>query len=153
MPRKPSKKGTAKSRVEDRASDQARFLTAFAIIGTISGAALAAKVGKRTHYNWLETDETYAARYEATHEEAIDKAEQELRRRGVEGYNKPVFQGGKMVGTIREFSDTCLIFYLKGRRKSVFGDKREVTGKDGGPIEANVTKVERVIVDAANPKN
>ena len=43
----------------------------------------------------------------------VSTAEAELFRRGVKGYLKPVYQQGRKVGTIREFSDVALIFYLK----------------------------------------
>ena len=36
---------------------------------------------------------------------------------------------------------------LMGRHTGLFPDKVEVTGKNGGPIETTVTRVERVIVD------
>ena len=40
--------------------------------------------------------------------------EPEAIRRAVEGVEKPVYQGGELVGYVREYSDTLLIFLLKG---------------------------------------
>jgi hypothetical protein len=128
-------------------ADKDRFLEAYAAIGTISGAAQHAGIGKRTHYNWLAADPEYAARFGETHETAVDRAEQELRRRGVVGYDKPVYQGGKQVGTIREYSDTCLIFYLKGRRRDVFGDRQEHSGPGGGPIVTSPVDPKKLSLD------
>ena len=43
----------------------------------------------------------------------IDEAEAELFRRGVEGWLEPVFQGGRLVGSRRKYSEPCLLFLLQ----------------------------------------
>lgn len=55
--------------------------------------------------------------------------------RAVEGVLEPVYQRGEQVGTVRRYRDTLLIFLLKGNQASKFADRREVTGKDGGPVQ------------------
>lgn len=55
-----------------------------------------------------------------------DNAEREVYARGVEGWNEPVYQGGKKVGNKKMKSDACLLFLLKGRRRDVYGDKLAV---------------------------
>ena len=45
-------------------------------------------------------------------------------RRAKDGNLRPVFQGGELVGHIREFSDTLGIFLLKSRRRHVYGDRQ-----------------------------
>lgn len=42
--------------------------------------------------------------------------------------------------TIRKYSDTCLLFQLKGLRRRVYGDKTEISGVDGGPIQMDEPK-------------
>lgn len=116
---------------------QDKFLDAYVAVGTVYGAGKSAGIPRERHYGWLKIDEEYARRFASAHEEAVDRAEQELRRRGVVGYEKPIYQGGKLVGMVREYSDACLIFYLKGRRRDVFGDKQELTGRDGMPLQMN----------------
>jgi hypothetical protein len=101
-------------------------------------ACRAAKVGRRTVYQWLERDDAFRERYVDALEESVDMAEHEARRRAIKGTLKPVFQGGVQVGTIREYSDTLLALILKGRRKEVFSDRHEFTGKDGKPLQTNV---------------
>ncbi len=44
------------------------------------------------------------------------------------GVLRPVFQGGKHVGDIREYSDTLLQFLLKGERPEKFRERYEVSG-------------------------
>jgi len=126
--------GSAAARVAAIAEKKASFLKNYEAIGTVSGAAVQTPCDRRHVYDWLEDDPAFAEAFGHSRERAVDLAEQELRRRGIAGVDRPVFQGGKRVGTIREYSDACLIFYLKGRRKDVFGEKRELSGPDGGPI-------------------
>lgn len=85
-------------------------------------------------------------------EAGTDVLEDEARRRAFEGVEKPVYQGGKLVGTVREYSDTLLIFLLNGRRPEKFRplSRVEVTGARGGPVEiedrsASLADVARVL--------
>lgn len=41
--------------------------------------------------------------------------------------------------TIRKHSDAMVAMWLKGRRKSVFADRTEITGADGGPLAVDET--------------
>jgi len=118
-----------------KAANKAAFLRNYEAIGTVTGAAVQGGISRQHVYDWLEDDKEFAAAFEVSKERAVDLAEEQLRRRGIAGYDKPVYQGGKMVGIIREYSDACLIFYLKGRRHDVFGDWRKLSGPDGGPIK------------------
>lgn len=52
--------------------------------------------------------------------------EAEAWRRGKTGVLKPVYQGGKKVGSVREYSDTLLIFMLKGTRPEKYRDRQQI---------------------------
>jgi hypothetical protein len=57
----------------------------------------------------------------------------------VEGVEKPVYQGGVMVGTVTEYSDTLLGLMLRGKRPKVYNTARhEHAGKDGGAISMSL---------------
>ena len=114
------------------------FLEAYEADGSISGAAKKVHVSVASHYDWLRADDDYAKRFKAAHEAMVDVAEKELRRRGVAGYDKPIVYQGEITGTVKEHSDACLIFYLKGRRSDVFKEKTEVTGRDGAPLAIQI---------------
>src|SRR3990167_2886198 len=96
------------------------FLAAYAECGTVTHAAKAAGIDRRTHYQWMATDPEYVKSFEDAHIEACEHMEAEARRRGLEGYEEPVFGSGGQgvgtveVGTIRKHSDTLLIFMMKG---------------------------------------
>jgi len=106
-----------------------QFLANFALTGNVQEAAQAAGIGRRTHYDWLKSDPAYEQAYQVASEDAADRMEREAYRRAVEGTDKPVYQGGHLVGTVREYSDVLLIFLLKGIRPEKFRERVEHSGK------------------------
>ncbi len=104
-PRSGVQKGTAKKRA---------FLSAYAGCMTVTHAAEAAKITRRTHYKWLEKDSEYATAFGQAKEEASDHLESEARRRAVDGVEEKIYHKGEVVGTKLNYSDTLLIFLLKG---------------------------------------
>ncbi len=64
---------------------QDRFLEAYPKLGNITAAAHEATIGRRTHYDWLEADPEYAARFKHAEGEAADALEAEARRRATSG--------------------------------------------------------------------
>ena len=133
------------------------FLAAFAELGTITHAARAAGVERKSHYNWLK-DPEYAVAFADAQEESIEALESEARRRAVVGNEKPVYQGGELVGTIREYSDTLLIFLMKAARPAVYRDRVDVTidirreieklTTDPAEREAALAEADRIIAAA-----
>ena len=116
---------------------KAAFLAALAEVGNITQAAEIAGLDRKTHYIWMKNDPDYPALYEEAMEQAADRLEQEARRRAVEGVEEPVFYQGKQVGTIRKYSDTLLIFLLKGARPEKYAERydQRISGPGGGPVE------------------
>lgn len=84
------------------------FLTAFADLGTVTHAARAAGVPRRTVYDWLERDPQFALGFRAAEQEAIDSLEREARRRAIAG------------------SDTLLIFLMKGANPAKYRERVDV---------------------------
>jgi hypothetical protein len=73
-------------------------------------------------YVWRQEDEEFAARWKMALDIGADSLEDEAVRRARDGYDKPVYQGGQMVGTVREYSDTLMVFLLKGARPRKYRD-------------------------------
>ncbi len=103
---------------------QTRFLAEFAQCGNVRRAAVAAGVGRRTVYRWLEQPR-FKTLYDEAHDEALDLLEEEARRRAVEGVLEPVVSGGKIVGRVRKYSDNLLTTLLKAKRPDVFRERYE----------------------------
>jgi hypothetical protein len=116
-------------------ADRERFLGFLEETANVTEACRRAGICRPVAYGWRK-DEAFAARWEAAVDRGTDALEDEAVRRAHEGVERPVYQGGKRVGLVREYSDTLLIFMLKARRPERFKDRSEtaVTGKNGGPI-------------------
>jgi hypothetical protein len=96
----------------------------------VSWAAAARLVGIHhdTHYQWMKRDPQYAEQVPGVLEQAADLLEAEARRRAVEGVTKPIIGGrnrDEVVTTVKEYSDTLLIFLLKGVRPQKYKELRQ----------------------------
>ncbi len=116
------------------------FLSVLAESGNIRLSCQAAAVDRSTAYRLRSSDETFLAEWEQAQEEAADLLEQEARRRAHDGWDEPVFGsmgqglGSGEIGAVRKYSDTLLIFLLKGARPEKYRERHEVMGKDGAPL-------------------
>jgi hypothetical protein len=139
MPTAPKKRAVAASRTrrkkpgdglasppkaEKPATQRAIFLETYRATGNVSESAKAAGIGRRTHYDWVESDEVYAAAVEDAKADAIEALELEARKRAT----RPNFP-----------SDTLLIFLLKKLDPS-YRDSHKVehTGPGGGAIAVSI---------------
>lgn len=121
------------------------FLAAHSEVGNITQAAEIAGIDRRTHYDWMESDPVYVEAFRDAEMQAADRLEAEARRRAVEGVDEPVFYGGKPCGTIRKYSDTLLIFLLKGALPEKYRERTstELTGAGSGEIKVTFSEPEQ----------
>jgi hypothetical protein len=101
------------------------FLAAFSQYGNVTRAAEAAGCDRHSHALWLKKDPAYAEAFEQAKAMACDRIEQEIYRRGVEGWDEPVWYEGRQVGMLRRYSDTLLIFLAKGMMPQKYRDRAE----------------------------
>ena len=98
-------------------------------MGVIKRACKVAKVGRSSHYEWMEGNPAYRAAFEAAKEDAADSLEAEVYRRAVKGVRKPAgWYRGVAGGYVREYSDVLLMFYLKGLRPEKFRERIDLRG-------------------------
>ena len=147
---------------------QAAFLAAYAGCGIVGPAARAARVARRSHYDWM-ADPEYQAAFKSAKEEAVEALEMEARTRAMVGVAEPViYQGqlcfdyardaktgavllnddGKPIVSeqplvIWRRSDNLCMFLLKAARPERYRDNATVehTGPGGGPLAVQVTFV------------
>lgn len=119
--------GTKAARDRETRVKKGVMLAAVAETGNISEACRRADISRITHYRWMEHDEEYALQFRQAEQTAIDEMEREAWRRAVEGVEEPVVSAGKHVTNIRRYSDTLLIFLLKGARPGKYRDRVDVT--------------------------
>jgi hypothetical protein len=117
---------------------QRAFLSAYAKCGNITRAAQMADIARQTHYDWLAVDDAYKAAFAAADEEAGDYLEAEARRRAVEGWEEPVFHQGMEVGAVRKYSDSLLIFLMKGSKPEKYKDRVQSDVK--ATVDATITQ-------------
>lgn len=112
------------------------FLVLLAETCSVVKAARALNCERQSLYNWRREDPEFAAAWDEARKLGIEALEDEAIRRAHEGVEEPVYQGGKLVGGIRRYSDTLLIFMLKGNKPETYKDRTsaEVSGPNGAPI-------------------
>ena len=73
---------------------QSAFLQAYSLSGVIGTACQAVSVSRSTVRKWREDDEQFEERFQDAFENAIDPVEEELRKRAMLGFEKPVIYQG-----------------------------------------------------------
>lgn len=118
------------------------FLAALAATCSVTRACEAAGMGRRTAYEWRESDPEFAARWEKAKRIGAEALEDECVRRAREGVDEPVFYQGDECGTVRKYSDTLAIFLLKGAMPEKYREnsRMELTGANGGPVQISDTE-------------
>jgi len=112
------------------------FFAALKEYGVIGYACDAASVNRSTVMDRVEKDPDFKSEFDASRESATDKLEREAFRRAHNGVEEAIYHKGLEIGRIRKYSDTLLIFLLKGNRpdkyRETFGN--QLSGVGGGPI-------------------
>lgn len=106
---------------------------------SVSSAARRAGVCRKTVYRYRDQQDDFRKSWDDAVEDGTDRLEDEALRRAMEGTDKPVYQGGVNVGTIREYSDTLAIFLLKARRPEKFRDNVDI--KHSGRVQLDFTDI------------
>lgn len=113
---KPEKRVATGSSSRQAARRKQVFLAELTRHGNVTEACRTIKVGRTMPYEWSAKDPVFKAAMEQAQEASIDALELEARRRAEEGVEEPVYQGGRLVGTKRVYSDRLIEFLLGGLR-------------------------------------
>lgn len=110
------------------------FLEQFRKNGNVTVSANAVDIDRRTVYHRIDSDAEFKAAFESAGAEAADLLEEEARRRAHDGVDEPVFgRVGKdedgRIGIVRKYSDTLLIFLLKGAptKREKYRERQDLT--------------------------
>ena len=133
--------GGVADRSDRTAKKRQAFLAALAETANVLRSSEIARIARRTAYDWKAADSEFADAWERALDIGADALEDEAVRRAVEGVDEPVFYQGKACGVVRKYSDTLLIFLLKGLRPKKYRDRPpRATGVPyDGPIAFEVT--------------
>ena len=127
---------------------RALFLATYRRTGSVTKAAEAADICRRTFYDWKERDKDFAAEAEEAENAYIDDLELEADRRASQGVEEPVFYQGVECGRVVKYSDTLLMFRLNGMRPEKYKrvEKRDVSlHVDVSDVEAARAKVDKLL--------
>lgn len=152
------------------ATNQLAFLAAYRMTGNVTRAAAAAQCDRSTHYKiWLNNEE-YREAFADAEEEAADHLISEARRRAVEGVKKLKFFQGQLIkipmrdadgnvmldadGNVMEepyvehdYSDTMLIFLIKGARPEVYRDNVNMSVNGNMAVAAVDAKLRQQMIE------
>jgi hypothetical protein len=121
-------------------AQRAAFLEAYRACGVVGEAAKAAGFSRKTAYHQRSHNEEFAAAWEAAKAEAerhrLDAIEEHAQRVASEGWERPVYQRGEVVGSYMQPEPRLMMYMLERRRGGAYGAARSV--------DVNVTQVARV---------
>lgn len=118
------------------------FLSRLRKSPNVAAAARAAGYSRQWMYELRDQDEAFARAWDEAIDEAMDVAEGEIYRRAVRGTVRKVFYQDKQIDTVREYSDTLLIFLAKAHRPEKY---RETTNTNLTGTFKTETKVTHAI--------
>lgn len=117
---------------------RAKFLDAIVETGgNITRACQVAGISRRAAYEWREEEEAFRVEWDDAVEAGTDELEEEARRRAFAGVDEPVFYQGEECGAIRKYSDTLLIFLLKGRKPDKYRERVQI---DVNKLDADIER-------------
>ena len=109
------------------------FLAALRQTGSLRAAARRATPGNSTAHgphttfrDAIRRDPEFAAAVQEALDDALGSLEAEAMRRAVEGYQRPVYQKGQLVGHETVYSDNMLLTLLRARAPETFSERRDV---------------------------
>jgi hypothetical protein len=111
------------------------FLRVYGATASIPLACRAARISVSAHYRRLKRDPVYAERFALATKRVGSLLEAEAYRRAHDGVEKPVYQGGMLVGTVQEYSDTLMAKLLdRFMRDEYKPPKKEKTAKNSSEV-------------------
>jgi hypothetical protein len=125
------------------------FFAALAETGNVTKACKAVRIERKTVYKARDRDPAFRACWAEALDEAADRLEEEARRRAHDGLIRYKFRrdGTPLLHPTTgepyyelDYSDTLLIFLLKGCRPEKYRERQDVsvTGQGGGPVQHEV---------------
>lgn len=116
------------------------YLLALSRTGIILRACKAAEISHALPWVWRQDDAVFVTLEAQARKLGAERLVQEAYRRAVEGIDKPIYYEGKRIDTLKEYSDTLLIFLLKGALPDVYRERMELTGDRTRPLTVQIVQ-------------
>ncbi len=117
---------------------QRAFLAAYVKTKRTLAASALTGVSRETHYYWLRSDPEYTDHWRRARKMLGDMIEEEVIRRAVDGYPKPVVYQGEVTDRYKNYSDRLAVFLLKHLKPEVY-NVRQREPEIGGPTHITIT--------------
>ena len=127
--------------------DKNQLIKAFPKARTLAAACRETGVKYSSAMNWKHNDIEFAERLNIAQEEVADDVEEAIIKRAAEGIEEYHLSQGLPVPDPenegqylrrRVYSNKLAEFYLKSRRREVFGERKEISGPGGGAINVQL---------------
>lgn len=119
-----------------------RFIAVLRRTRTVTLSARAAGIDACTAYRLREESPAFRERWDEALAVIDDAAEACLAQRAMQGWLEPVYQGGKLVGHVRKWSEKLLLAYLKANRPDRFNRAAAEAAK---PDDGIASKPRRIV--------
>ena len=118
------KKVTPKTQTRWTPKKRDAFLESLAVYGNVTEAARQATTNRTYLYALYDKDPKFKAAWDAAAKVGAQALEDEARRRAYEGVKEPKFnKDGITTEWVQKYSDTLLIFLLKGHDPDKYKDR------------------------------
>lgn len=112
------------------------FIEALKTSVSVTAACEQTGVSRTNVYALHKNNPAFRAAMDGAYDAGTDRLEDEATKRAVLGTSRPIFQGGKRVGEVQEYSDRLLEVMLRGRRPDKFKDRPPVDASKAAGLGA-----------------
>lgn len=121
------------------------FLDVLRTTGNISASARAANISARAAHGLKDQDTEFSLEWDLAKDESLDELEAVLRRRAIEGVEKPVYYAGKECGVQRSYSDSLGLYILKAHRGEALAAPKK--NHDDGDVPLREISARELLVE------
>lgn len=101
------------------------FLHFLSRSGSVTFAALQARLDRRTVYRLKANDEQFAAQWNEALNLGIDRLQDDAMQRALNGSERHLWRNGKQVGSVLQYDNKLLQFLLRAHRPEIYSEKRQ----------------------------
>jgi hypothetical protein len=139
LERKPDQTAQAVQPKNRKLRHQEVFLRAYEESCCITWAAHAARITRKTHYQWLRQDPAYVRAFDESRILAADFLESCAVQRATAGWLEPVRYRGEQCGTVRRYDNGLLMFLLRGMWPEKYGNRPVISTHVSARVQPSVT--------------
>lgn len=122
------------AKADEQEEAKSLFLTALAESAHVGNSCRAAGITRSKYYRWRKSDDEFNDHCARALNEGVSVLEDEAVRRAVSGTLRPIYQRGRKVGEVREYSDILLIFMLKAHKPELYRDNYKKPDDDSAAM-------------------